>query len=353
MSEHDRESRPERGLAEARSSGDGGLVERLLEAAAAGPEVPADGAERVKASIRESWRSGVAERARRRRRLWVGGLAAAAAVLLAVVYLTPDRPAGQQLAAFEPLLERVAGTIEVTPPGATVSFRTAEDEGTAVPLGSLLRTRDAGRAAIRLADGVSLRIDRDTEARLDSARSISLDAGAIYVGSGQLAKSGVEVRTAFGTARDVGTQFEVRLGSAQLDVRVREGLVALLRNGDEYEITHGISLTVNSDGAVSSAVVTTYDESWDWVQEVAPVFEIEGRSALEFLDWYSSETGRSIRFSDPDVERLARTTILHGSMEGIPIAAAPAALLPSCRLQARVEPGSLLVRPLAEDANTP
>ena len=56
-----------------RPADDGGLVERLLHAAGPGPEVPADGADRVKELIRPQWREGASVHARQRRLLWAGG----------------------------------------------------------------------------------------------------------------------------------------------------------------------------------------------------------------------------------------------------------------------------------------
>ncbi len=44
------------------------------------------------------------------------------------------------------------------------------------------------------------------------------------------------------------------------------------------------------------------------------------------------------------MEQLAATTILHGSIEGITPAQAPAVILPSARLTVSEEPGVLLVK---------
>lgn len=326
-----------------RNGDDPSLVERLLNAAGPGPEIPEDGAARVKDAIRPLWKEETSARAGQRQRLWAGGLAAAAALIIAAVYLPSLRHIDPQPARLGITVAIIDGTLEVTPPGERVRIFTAEEAGSEIPPGSLIRTQTGDRAALRLVDGRSVRLDVNTEMRLDSETSISLDSGAVYIESSGSSIGSVEVRTSLGTARDIGTQFEVRLEGGTLDVRVREGLVSLTRDHDDYQIAHGITFSIDADGAVSTSSITPYDPVWGWTQEIAPPFEIEGRSALSFLDWVSSETGLSIRFADPEAEQAATTTYLHGKIEGLSPSEAPAVVLPSCRLVAIQEPGAILV----------
>lgn len=326
-----------------------GMVERLLHAAGLGPEIPEDGAARVKNLTRRVWRDEVATRSRQRTRLWLGGVAAAAALIIAMIYLPLFRPGTPQPVSRAIVVSLINGTLEVTPPGSNVGFLTAEDTSAEIPPGSLIRTRSGSRAALWLNDQTSLRFDSNTELRLDSEVSISLESGAVYIDSRDGVGSSVEVRTAFGTATDIGTQFEVRLEDQRLDVRVRQGMVSLAQNDDEYQITEGVTFSIDADGAVSTGVITPYDPAWSWVQEIAPTFEIEGQTVLEFLDWVSSETGLSIGFANAGAEELAATTILHGSIEGLSPKEAPEVILPSCRLTVTEEPGVLLVRQMESD----
>ncbi len=322
---------------------DGELVERLLSSAGPGPAIPAEGADRVKNSIRQMWQDEVAAAARQRRRLWASGLAAAAAAIIAVVVVPRIHQGPAERGRGGIVVDVVAGGLEVTPPGSTVSFLGPDDVGSLIPGGSLVRTRSGHRAALRLAGGTSLRIDDDTTVRLDSERSISLDSGAVYLSSDGGAGSGVEVRTGLGTATEIGTQFEVRYEHDGLEVRVREGLVSLSRGADEYQIANGIGLSIDPGGEVTTAPISAFDPAWAWTQEIAPSFEIEGRSALALLDWVSSETGLAVRFADGDVERLAAATLLHGTIRGLAPSDAPSAVLPTCGLSAVAEPGALLI----------
>jgi hypothetical protein len=336
----------EHGRSGDREADDVSLVERLLGAAGPGPEIPEDGAARIKDAIRPLWKEGASARARQRRLVWAGGLAAAAALVIAAVYLPSLRHIDPGPARQGITVALINGTLEVTPPGEQIGFFTPEQTGSEIPRGSLIRTQIGDRAALWLTEGRSLRLDVNTAMRLNSEASISLESGAVYIDSSNGRASGVEVRTPFGTATDLGTQFEVRLDDQTLDVKVREGIVALSRSDEEYRITQGVTLSVDVAGAVSTSSITPYDPAWGWTQEIAPPFEIEGRSALSFLDWISSETGLSIRFADPAVEQAAATTILHGTIKGLTPAEAPAVVLPSCRLAAIQEPGALLVKRL-------
>jgi len=353
MSKDKERPRDESSRLQPRNQLEEGLVERLLNAAGPGPEIPEGGAERIKTAIRPTWRDEVAVGARQRRRLWAGGLAAAAAVIIAVIVI-PALQQGQVETRSDGIVPAlIDGGLEITPPGSTVSFLGPDDTGSIIPDGSLVRTRRGHRAALRLTGGQSLRLDDDTVIRLDSERSISLDSGAVYISSAGGAGAGVEVRTALGTATEIGTQFEVRIELGSLDVKVREGLVSLSRDADDYQIANGIRLSVDAAGVVTTSSISAYDPAWAWTQEIAPAFDIEGRSALAFLDWVSSETGLAVRFASAEVEHSAATTLLHGTIAGLSPADTPAAVLPTCGLTAIEETGALLVLSLSSEESHP
>jgi hypothetical protein len=335
------------------AGGADGMVERLLHAAGPGPEIPGNGTARVKDLIRPVWRNDVASRARQRNRLWIGGLASVAALIIAIFSLQSLRPGAPVEAPQTMVVAVVDGTLEVTPPGSNVRFLTNENRGIEIQRGSFVRTGSGSRAALWLTDHRSIRLDVNTELRLDSEASVSLDSGAVYIDAQNGSETGIEVRTAFGTATDIGTQFEVRVGDLVLDLRVRQGLVALARGREEYQITEGVSVFIDTDGEVSTSTIALYDPVWSWTQKIAPPFDIEGQSVMAFLDWVSSETGLSVRFENTEVERLAASTVLHGSIEGLTPAGAPAVVLPSAQLTAAEEPGAILVMPLRSSGGGP
>ena len=237
----------------------------------------------------------------------------------------------------------VVGAVEILPPSGE-EIVVGEDGDTAVILaGSRLTTGRGSRAAFVLAGGGSLRMDVDSEVVVETPARLFLHRGGVYLDSDDEEGPQTEVRTVFGTAREVGTQFEVRRSLDELVVRVREGLVEVVRGSVEYEVSLGAMLRLAADGSHTVATIATYGDEWDWVQSVAPVFEIEGRTAAQLLDWVSRETGLWVSYASLEVEEEAHRTVLHGSIEGVAPAQAPALVLPGCGLRAEFGAGTLTV----------
>src|SRR5262249_34172922 len=137
-------------------------------------------------------------------------------------------PMGETVATVE-RVEGEARRFPRTPGDRTVPARLSPDDR--LRTGEWVETGAAARAALRLSDGTSARLDTGSRARPLSATVIELAYGALYLDTGRDAK-GLEVRTPLGTVHDIGTQFEVRLRDASLRVRVRTGIVEL-RRGDQ------------------------------------------------------------------------------------------------------------------------
>jgi ferric-dicitrate binding protein FerR (iron transport regulator) len=273
--------------------------------------------EPYRAAARTAWRRHLRRRTARR------GIAAAAlaAGLLLVVGLTvrgrrPASPpsAPPPSAILGELLLRT-GEVTVAGSGATPGLTP----------GSSLVTGGSGRAALRLAGGVSLRVDVESRVRFESATIVALERGAIYVDSDPRSPgTPIAVATPLGTVRHLGTQFEVRWLEARsgaepaaLRVTVREGVVEIGRRGRVVEVRAGDELTLCADGSIRREVATAQGPTWDWTQRAVPSFSIEGRTLATFLDWVSRETGLRRQPADPELERVLHETVLHGSIEGL------------------------------------
>ncbi|MGH9464714.1 MAG: FecR domain-containing protein, partial [Thermoanaerobaculia bacterium] len=232
--------------------------------------------------------------------------------------------------------------------------------GTHLPVGALLETSDGGgrsasRALLRLTGGGSVRLDSGTRVRLTSSRQLELVRGALYFDSGAPAAAGgaVEVATAFGIVRDVGTQFEVRLSGERdgVRVRVREGRVALDAEGASHSATGGEELSLRPDGSVVRATVARSGPDWDWVLATAPSFEIEGRSLPAYLDWIGRETGWDIRYESDALAASAKAIRLHGTIAALTLEESLSLVLPGSGLAYRLEDGTLWVtRPPAQNS---
>lgn len=342
------------------------FVSRLLEIAGPRPEPPEELRRQVQQAARTAWREKVHAHSRvRRRRVWQ--LAAAAMVVAGVgialwVGLGPGGPAPAALTVAR--AEAVQGSVTVrTSSSRPVIPRSGPEalplvQGADLPVGSVIDTgsgsggedhrADTGRAALRLRDGTSLRLDRNTRLQIASARELVLDRGAVYLDTGRGAKpepgEALTVRTGLGVARDIGTQFEVRLADEVLRVRVREGRVEVEAGGTRHPAAAGIALTVDPEGRTEREVIPSHGAGWGWVLETSPPFELEGTSLADYLAWLQRETGWRVRYADPDLEREAAGVNLHGSIAGLRPDETPAAVLPGTGLDYRVEGGTLVIR---------
>ncbi len=296
-------------------------VEKLLRIAGPRPPVPPERAARAKANVREAWAAGVRRRRFQRRALWSAPLAAAA--MFAIIFLLIPRP------RFVPVASPPIATVERVIGSASVAL------GERVPLHAAVTTSDGARAALRLADGTSMRIDRSSHVRFDAPRRFVLDRGAIYIAT---VHTGVEVVTPFGVVRDVGTAFEVRVGSDSARLRVRDGEVVV----GSHRAGKGEQLDVSARG-VSASRVPTWGSEWEWASSVAPALALDGKRVTAFLAWVSGEGGVEVRFDSPITARKAAATTLHGSINGVPPLAAAEAVLPTAGMRATFDRGVLTV----------
>jgi ferric-dicitrate binding protein FerR (iron transport regulator) len=311
---------------------DGGVevdpVARLLRLAGARPPVPVERAGRVEAAVREAWQSAGAERRRRRRLAWSAGVAAAAALALALgVAWWPD-PGATLMVAH---VERITGAAQLQLEGA----RQPLVAGARLMPGALVVTDADGRAALRLAGGPSLRLDVESRLRLGGGGRLTLDRGALYVDS----QGGppITVQTPWGLVEERGTQFEVRVAGEAVRVRVREGGVVLGDGKGAWNAPAGEELVLGADGRLARGKVAFHGEPWSWVQQIAPPFDLEGRTLGQFLAWVGRETGRQVRWQEPAREATKSANVLHGTLEGMTPDESLAAVLPTCGLAHRLD----------------
>jgi ferric-dicitrate binding protein FerR (iron transport regulator) len=212
-----------------------------------------------------------------------------------------------------------------------------------------IRTSASSLAAFELASGLELRIDRASRLVFDGPDVASLEQGAAYVDSGTSpgALAGrFALRTAAGTIRHVGTQYEARLDANRLQVAIREGSVRIETPGAAVSGVAGEQILVDG-GNITRSDLPSHDPAWDWVGAVAPTFDIEGRTLAEFLRWASRETGRDLLYVSGNAEREAVGTVLRGSIEGLRPDESIAAVASTTGLVVEVRGGHIEVRSAA------
>ncbi len=306
---------------------------------------------RVYRAVHAAWRD-TTERTRNRRR----GLAIAAAAVfvvaigaIAVTVVNRPREHGAPQAAAP-----IASTLFVT---SDVEFQhdgqaRAGRVGEGLTPGTRIATY-GGRAAIVLANGVELRLDSNTAITLDTARSMSLTRGAVYLDSSHRTgpPDSVAIVVRETVIRDIGTRYEVRLSEDEdeLRVRVRDGRVEVSSAFGMREADRGGQLRVTPSGILSGRASTS-GADWDWIVRAVPPPRLEGRPLPEFLAWAEREGGRPIRFADPALERANRATIVYGAIESLTVEEALDVVLPSCGLARRTD-GDVTTVVAADDAS--
>lgn len=319
-------------------------IRGLLQTAGPRPEVPSEDFETLKAAARKEWvalveserRSGLSFR-------WGPALALAASLAVALVgawWWSASRAVA--VASFDRVSGQVGLVADAESASATASVATVDSE---LRAGVVIETAAAGasRAALTLADGSSIRLDEGSRLRIVSSRELELAAGAVYFDSGADGAP-IAIRTDFGTVRNVGTRFEVRLGDGSgVTLRVRQGRVALESAAGVVAAAEGEELVLDREGSVTRSSLAPTAPEWAWLWEIAPPFELDGASLGSFLDWVSAESGLLVRYEDGALAESAREAILSGDLNGMTPTQAVGAIVPSTGLDHRLAGGEVYI----------
>lgn len=321
---------------EMQDSKDEATIAALLRAAGPRPMPSAEAMAAARAAVEAEWRDATAARGRTRRPIGsYAGWAVAASIVVATVAVWMVRSNIESPVARVASLARVEGQVEQDRgDGQWAQLATTD----AVREGSRLRTSAGGRAALVLANGVEVRLDTATLIAFRDAGHASLAEGAVYVDSG--ANPGPAARdlvldTPAGKVRHLGTQYFARVSGDSLKVGVREGRVALAGPAGTAIGAPGEQLTI-ADGKLSRAPLARTADDWQWIADVTPPFDLEGRTVEEFLVWAARETGRTIVYATPEAGQQARTVTLSGSVEGLTPDAAIQAVLSTTSLKPEI-----------------
>ena len=291
------------------------LVASLIRAAGRRTEPPEEAYRQVRAAAADAFRRKTAKRHERTWLLWAGAAGIAAFAIGLMLQWKPP------VAERDPIarIERAIGSVEQ----ATGDVWSPLGEATvAFTRGTKIRTLAGGIAGLKLAGGTSLRLAADTEIMLDTPPQLYLQRGTIYLDHAVGTGKGYRIETPAGTARDVGTQFELKVAGKALRLRVREGRVEIDRAGQLLAGAAGEQLELDVQGAVTRSSIAATDAAWQWAEAVAPAPDIDGRPASVLLAWVARETGRQLHYQSTAVESRATNVILHGNIRHLaPLAA--------------------------------
>jgi ferric-dicitrate binding protein FerR (iron transport regulator) len=270
-------------------------IATLVRLAGRRPGVDVERTARVRAAVANEWRASL------RRKRWTRvAIAAGIAAGIAGVMLTRPRTGP----STPPFVETTAAVRELTTPGdATQSIEW---------------------------NGGTLRLDRETQLRLDGARAATLLRGTVYYANDRPGV-GVTIHTPFGDVRDVGTRFEIRLRDDALRVRVRDGAV-IVRDTTAHA---GTELVANRT-SVTARTIATSGEDWAWIENAAPPIVLEGKSLDEVLRRIAIEKGLTLQRGGPD-------QTLHGEVP-LSVSEALDAATAAAGVTYRIEGDRLIVR---------
>lgn len=325
-----RENSGDNTTSEKRSSHNGDSIATLMRLAGPRATVPLHVEQRVHAAVRQEWRGTV-----RRRRVfrWSIPFALAATIFLAVTLSSRGPDVNVAPVATVVLLEGAAG---LQRSGLSI----AEE----VYPGDVIETGDYGMS-LAGKNGLSLRLGAETTATFGSSRELTLIAGRIYVDTGLSAEDdrSITVQTGLGSATDIGTRFAVAYLDGDMSVAVRDGRVDVSDNRQSYRAESGEKLTLMPNEAVIRDSIPAHDSSWDWAMALAPAFEINDRSLLEFLEWASRETGKELVFESEAARIAAMETRLRGSVADFTPVEAVDSVLPTTRFEYRIDARQIVI----------
>jgi hypothetical protein len=301
-------------------------VAHLLKAAGRGPTASDEARARIYRAVHAEWRGNVAARPSvTRPRPWYfnpyawlfrvvpAAAALAAAVVVLYVAKTPVPQDGVALAT----VAKTIGTVTITEPGAdTGSALTAS--ATVVHAGDTITTGNDGATSLALDNGLTLRVNSGSELLVAADDRVYVLRGTVYLDSGVdgVNSAALDIGTPFGTVWHRGTQYEVRVGTNNVRIRVREGEIGF-RDDDaaanEFLGEAGEQLLYSE--SMDAPVRSTIDRSgpeWQWVEDLASAPAADEYRLVDLLEWVARETGRTLNFATPALEGNARDETLYG-----------------------------------------
>lgn len=320
--------------------------DNLLKSAGRGPRLSDEARARIRNNVEAAWRQArehdaeqprsaqaakgrrrsAAGRSRqgnwwRRRARWLApAVAASAAAVIAMVLL--DRPAGvaSDDARTFAAVALFDGGVFLTRKGQQRRLRSTETD--AAYVGDRIETSDGARLALRLDNGLQLRLNDETTIEITDSEAVELVAGMIYLDvPPSVPQAEFAVVSAYGTVQHVGTQYSAEIADDGLVVRVREGETrvrsgAIDGTGRAHTAIAGQQLELSAGGSAEVTAFSRNDPHWAWAEDLARTSFDDPRSVLALLEWAARETGRSMQL-EPGAARDRAEDIVLNQINGL------------------------------------
>ena len=285
--------------------------EDLLGHASPRPAPSTADSDSARTAVRAEWLN-ITHKRRRQRRIVTFAAAASVLLALAVVVNLTNMPVVS--AAQVASIDKSIGSIYVL---GEQSRLQATGNLSSIAAGQTIVTGEDSGLGLMWGSGGSLRIDDNSRITFVSANSIELEKGRVYFDSMDTDVA-LEIQTAFGSVRHLGTQYITSIDKQALRVSVRDGRVSVdgLYYDEIAEAREQLTLSGRARPEVLS--ILPYGDEWIWIEATAPLSSFDGKTIYEFLQWVARETGFEIEFDNPDVEIIARKETVSGDANAEP-----------------------------------
>ncbi len=290
-------------------------VASALRAAGPRPDPPVDAEARIREQVERTWNDYSRARRQRRRRARVAGLGVAASVLVGVALAGWAwwNSGEQSDAALVATITRARGLVSV----GRGAEETPARRGQSVGEGAVLKTAMGSGLALALPQDAFARVDEGTTLRIESESRLYLEKGRVYVDTGETGRS-VEVGSAFGTVRDIGTQYEVTCTDEALRVRVRDGLVEVETLDDRATLRRGEAAESKAGGTITRSPIAPHDVSWRWLRRDAALPLERPLTVAALVRWFAREEGYRVEYTSARAEERAAEATLEGDLSALP-----------------------------------
>lgn len=280
-------------------------LRQLLTAAGAREPLPAEMKARWEAHVRAELNAVRNQRMRRRTLALCAGIAVITVALLLSWQTPVERPTADYRLVHLSGDVRTQQNVRLVP-------------GMALPPGTELSTGNAAFVTLSY-QGHELRL-RESSRLLLAADHLYLHLGMLYAADTPETLPGATallIRTDHGSVRDIGTQFTVAIVADSTQATVREGSIQVSAEGSEQLLVsrsgQAQRSVLRSGAPIEVAAAASRGDAWDWIYRAGAPYELDGKSALDFLQWAARESGRELRFQTPDARRRAEQTVLRGN----------------------------------------
>ena len=300
------------------------VLDELFQHATARERPPTAAEQAIRESLHSEWRQMAARRRTRRiRSYWAAAASLAAAAVAVTLLWRAPAPAGP--AVWVATSGKVQGAVLVRDSEkGTAEFLEAAQS---LDAGQTLAAGHGSRFALRWRNGISLRVDQNSEIQLVSPAEFRLIHGRVYVETGTPgdADTRLSLLTPVGPLEHLGTRYLASVKAGTTSVSVRDGKVIFVSR--QSLASAGEKLSISKSGREMREPVAPYGGPWEWTEQLAPAFVSGDRPVSEFLAWVGHETGRRIEFDSFETEQLAAATRLRGDVDLGPMEALESVLL--------------------------